>query len=236
VAFILILFAKDKHMPLDSTRPYTLTLKAAKESVSLTDRNSKMPGSAFSSDSFACKVGSKLAEIKGSICESCYARRIQKIRPSVNKGWVANYEKSVNLIATNPDKWVAACVFQINRFAQKTGEKYHRWFDSGDLDSIEQLAAICKVAEETPDIAHWLPTRELAIVRVYKGAIPSNLVIRLSAPMVDMKPVKGANTSTVHKDSTPVGHVCPAPTQGNNCGSCRACWTPSVANVSYKKH
>lgn len=228
-------------MPLDTTtqRPYTLTLKAAKESANISAGNSKMPGSTFAQDSFACKVGSRLANVKGSVCESCYARRIQKLRPSVNKGWSANYEKATRLIANNPTQWVNACVFQINRIAAKTGEQYHRWFDSGDLDSVAQLQAIVDVCHQTPDIAHWLPTRELAIVRQWQsngGVIPKNLVIRLSAPMVDMRPVRGANTSTVHKHKTPVGHVCPAPTQGNACGSCRACWDSSVANVSYKKH
>jgi hypothetical protein len=212
------------------------TLKAAKETVAITNRNTKMVGSAFSSDSFACKVGSRLASVKGSVCESCYARRIQKMRPSVNQGWTRNYEKSVDLIAKAPQKWVAACVFQINRFATKTGENYHRWYDSGDLDSLNQLKAIIEVAKQTPNIKHWLPTRELAIVRSYKGKVPSNLVIRLSAPMVDDKPVKGVNTSTVHKHKAAIGWICPAPKQNNNCGDCRACWTPSVANVSYHKH
>lgn len=227
-------------MTQTQTRPYTMTLKAAKEVVSLTDGNTKMPGSAFSSSAFACKVGDKLAQVKGSVCESCYARRIQKMRPSVNQGWTRNYEQSVKLIATAPEKWIAACVFQIMRFVDKGSEPFHRWFDSGDLDSVEQLAAICEVAKQTPTVKHWLPTRELAIVRAYKGEIPANLVIRLSAPLVDMKPVKGANTSTVHKHKAPVGHVCPAPSQGNSCGiganACRACWNPSVKNVSYKKH
>ena len=220
-------------------RPYTLTLKAAKESVSISKGNSKMPGSTFAQDSFACKVGSKLAKVKGSVCESCYARKIQRLRPSVNQGWSANYEKATRLIATNPTQWIKACVFQILRIADKTGEQYHRWFDSGDIDSVDQLKAIVQVCLATPDIAHWLPTRELAIVRQWQaqgGVIPSNLVIRLSAPMVDMRPVKGANTSTVHKQNAPHGYACPARTQGNQCGDCRACWDASVANVSYPKH
>lgn len=220
-------------------RPYTLTLKAAKESVNISKGNSKMPGSTFAQDSFACKVGSKLAKVKGSVCESCYARKIQRLRPSVNQGWSANYEKATRLIATNPDQWIKACVFQILRIADKTDEQYHRWFDSGDIDSVDQLEAIVQVCLATPDIAHWLPTRELAIVRQWQaqgGVIPSNLVIRLSAPMVDMRPVKGANTSTVHKQNAPHGYACPARTQGNQCGDCRACWDKSVANVSYPKH
>jgi len=216
------------------------TLKAAKETVSVTNRNSKMPGSAFSSSAKHCRVGGRLAKLKGSICEGCYALRIQNMRPSVDQGWTANYEKSLDLIANAPAKWVAACVFQILRFANKTGEPYHRWFDAGDLDSVDQLAAICEVARQTPHINHWLPTRELAIVRAYKGAIPSNLIIRLSAPMVDQAPVKGSHTSTVHKLKPAYGHVCPAPSNGGSCGTgdnaCRACWSHDVPNVSYKKH
>ena len=220
-------------------RPYTMTLKAAKESLAISAGNTKMPGSTFAQDSFACKVGSRLANVKGSVCESCYARRIQRLRPSVDKGWKANLEKGRQWLANNPAQWVAAAVFQIEKLAAKSGQPFHRWFDSGDLDSVSQLAAIVQVAEKTPSIKHWLPTRELDIVRQWErdgGIVPDNLVIRLSAPMVDMRPVKGANTSTVHKDKAPVGHACPAPLQGNNCGDCRACWDKSVANVSYKKH
>lgn len=224
---------------LTKNRPYALTLKAAQESAKISAGNSKMPGSTFAQDSFACNVGSKLAQVKGSICEACYARKLQKLRPSVDKGWKANYEKATRLIATNPDQWVKACVFQINRIADKTGELFHRWFDSGDLDSVAQLDAIVQVCLATPTIKHWLPTRELELVRQWQkqgGVIPDNLVIRLSAPMVDMRPVKGSNTSTVHKQKEPVGWACPARTQGNACGSCRACWDKSVANVSYPKH
>lgn len=226
---------------ITTKRPYALTVKAAKESANISKGNSKMPGSTYAQDSFACKVGSRLANVKGSVCESCYARKIQRLRPSVNKGWSANYEKATRLIATNPAQWIDACVFQIKRIADKTGENYHRWFDSGDLDSVEQLDAIVAVACATPTIKHWLPTRELDIVRQWQALrpanrFPSNLVVRLSAPMVDSKPVKAAHTSTVHKHKAPHGYACPARTQGNQCGDCRACWDASVANVSYPKH
>jgi len=218
-----------------------MLVKEAKAIVNISNGNSKMPGTTFAQDAFACVTGSKLAKIKGSICDQCYARRIQKIRPSVDKGWKANYEKAVNLIATNPEKWIAACVFQINRQANKTGENFHRWFDSGDIDSIGQLIAIVNVAKETPHIKHWLPTRELAIVKGYQkqfGDFPSNLCVRLSAPMVDQKPITtDLPTSTVHKKGSEVtGYECPAPKQNNNCGDCRACWNTNVSNVSYTKH
>ena len=217
-----------------------MLVKEAKEAANISKGNSKMPGSTFATDSFACRVGSKLAKLKGSVCESCYARRIQKLRPTVNIGWKANYEKATRLLAHAPEKWIAACAFQINRIAMQTGEKYHRWFDSGDLDSVDMLRAICSVADQTPAIKHWLPTREIGIVLEYAragGIVPSNLIIRVSSPMIGDKPLSLANTSTVHREGQEsYGHKCPAPTQGNNCGDCRACWNPAIKNISYTKH
>ena len=32
------------------------------------------------------------------------------------------------------------------------------------------------------------------------------------------------------------GHICPAPKQGNQCGSCRACWNDKVNEVTYIAH
>lgn len=215
-----------------------MTIKAANEIAKISNRNSKMPGSTFAQDSFACNVGSRLASVAGSVCEKCYARRIQKMRPSVNKGWKANLEKARQWIQVNPEQWAQACAIQIMRAANKSGEMFHRWFDSGDLDSVDQLAAICKVAEKTPEISHWLPTREISIVTRYKragGIFPANLVVRVSSPMVDDKPLAWPNTSTVHSKGAQVhGHECPAYKQNNNCQSCRACWDKTVPNVSYK--
>ena len=226
-------------------RPYVMTIKAAKESAGkLSLGNGKMPGSTFATDAFSCKVGDKLAQVKGSVCDSCYARKLQKLRPSVNKGWSNNQRLAVNLIANAPEKWVAAMVFQIEKAAIKSGQPFHRWFDSGDLDSVDMLAAIVQVAIETPSIKHWLPTREAGIVKQWRkqgGILPANLMIRLSATMVGDVPVNAAKrlvvaTSTVHKKGESyVGWQCPAPDQGGNCGDCRHCWT-SETNVSYRKH
>ena len=219
----------------------TWTVKAALEQSRVSAGNSKMPGSTFSTDAFACKVGSKLAKVEGSVCSGCYARKLQKLRPSVNQGWQANYLKAVRMIAANPEKWADAVAFQIKRLADKSGEMFHRWFDSGDLDSVEMLRAIVLACEKTPEIKHWLPTREAQVVKAYRkqyGAEPANLVIRVSATMIGDKPISGhALTSTVHRKGEAIyGHECPAPNQGNNCGDCRACWSSAVANISYTKH
>lgn len=224
----------------------SMTLKAAKEAAgNVSLGNGKMPGSTYAISATKCGVGSKLVNVKGSTCAKCYALKLEKLRPSVHKGWLGNYEKATRLIETNPAQWVAACTFQIKRAFLKTGEPFHRWFDSGDLQSVEMLSAICDVARQTPTFRHWLPTREAAIVKAYKangGIIPSNLVVRVSSTMIGDNPIAGhATTSTVHrKGSQPVGHACPASTQGNSCGfgsnACRACWNPTVTNISYPLH
>lgn len=227
------------------------TLKSAQNAAGkISLGNGKMPGSTFPISATTCKVGGKLADVKGSVCNRCYALKLEKLRPNVNQGWLANYTKSTNLIDTNPDSWVAACLFQIKRAYLKSGQPFHRWFDSGDLQSVAMLSAICKVAIGSPEIAHWLPTRESAIVKAYRtngGIVPSNLVIRVSATMVNDNPIANhANTSTVHdKKSAHWGHSCPASSPEHkamdangksNCGDCRACWNPAIANVSYPLH
>ena len=217
------------------TNVFRLTLKASQEAGKISTRNSKMPGTSFAISAKRCNVGSRLVNVKGSTCAKCYALKLQKLRPSVDKGWELNYSKAVAMIESDPDQWVKSMVFQLVR----AKASYHRWFDSGDIASIEMLKAIVMVAEQTPDIRHWLPTREVSVVAAYireHGAFPSNLVVRVSAPMVDQKPLSFSNTSTVHKTSEPVGHVCPASQQGNSCGDCRACWDHGVPNVSYPLH
>jgi len=49
--------------------------------------NSKMPGACFGISTDSCNVGETLRHVKGSVCEKCYAVRIEKMRPSVRKGW-----------------------------------------------------------------------------------------------------------------------------------------------------
>lgn len=219
-----------------------LTLKAAQEIAgNVSDHNSKMPGSTFAISAKVCKVGGKLAAVEGSVCSKCYALKLQNLRPTVDQGWTANYLKATRMIEANPEAWAKAVAFQIMRSAKKSGEFFHRWFDSGDLQSVDMLRAICRAAELTPEVKHWLPTREAKMVKDYKaagGVVPANLVIRVSSTMIGDKPLAGhANTSTVHRKGDAVtGHACPASTQGNACGSCRACWSHDVGNVSYPLH
>ena len=208
---------------------------------------SKMPGTSYGISAKHCLVGAKLANVPGSTCAGCYALKGRYYVHNVAKAHAAR-ERNLGSSA-----WVVAMVElpdhahefgQYRHLHHKRGYKalprYHRWHDSGDLQSVEHLAAICAVATATPYLKHWLPTREHAIVKAYLAtgcSIPDNLTIRISATMVDGMPTAHwPTTSTVHKRNEPLGRECPAPTQGNKCGDCRACWLRDVTNVSYHQH
>lgn len=197
---------------------------------------SKMPCKSYSLPTETCQTGFKMAQIKGSICHSCYA----------NKGFYRAYENTVKPSqwarwdSLNNPLWVDAMVSLIG------SDSYFRWHDSGDLQSLQHLEKIAKVAEKTPHCRHWLPTREYGIVKQYiakYGSIPKNLIIRLSAMYPDI-PVKipaslsgigNITSSNVHsKDQPWHGVRCGAPDNGGACGSCRACWTQTT--ISYELH
>jgi hypothetical protein len=183
---------------------------------------SKMPGKAYGLPAKECKTGSKLAKIPGSTCSSCYALKGCYIFPVVQE---AQYTR---LAAIRHPLWVQAMTFHL--LHQKAD--VFRWHDSGDVQDLKHLAKIFKVVRLTPNIKHWLPTRE-AWIQKYQHRAPSNLVIRFSIPMIDQKASGNwKNTSTVVTS----GATCPAPNQGNACLSCRACWDPSVKNVAYGVH
>jgi hypothetical protein len=99
---------------------------------------------------------------------------------------------------------------------------------------------IVEVANKTPAITHWIPTREHKIINDFIKAgntIPDNLIVRISATNIDGKPPKNAShTSTVHSKSEAIGFECKAPSQGGSCLDCRACWDTNIKNVSYKQH
>ncbi len=221
-----------------------LTLKAAR---AITGGGlgfpSKMPGTSYGLPAQACLVGSRLASIPGSVCHGCYALKGNYLYPSVETS------QSRRLASIANPSWTMAMVTLLEH-GRKHGAghgklrrriRYHRWHDSGDLQSVAHLTKIAAVAAATPRIKHWLPTRETKIVLDYVnagGVIPSNLVVRISATMVDGPATRQwPTTSGVHSGAKPSsGRACPAPKQGNKCGNCRACWSRDVEHVSYHKH
>ena len=197
-------------------------------------QTSKMPCKSYSLPTEACQTGYKMAQIKGSICSACYA----------NKGFYRAYESTIKpsqfarLDSLSNPHWVDGMVNLIGN------DSFFRWHDSGDLQGVAHLELIARVAQLTPQTRHWLPTREYAMVKQYiakHGALPTNLIVRLSAMYPD-QPVKvplslqgvaNVAVSNVHTGK-PMGTACNAPNQNGACNDCRLCWTGET--VSYALH
>jgi hypothetical protein len=201
---------------------------------------SKMPGKSFGIPAVECGIGSKLRDKKGSTCSGCYAMK----GAYVWKGTILAYYRRFDRLA-NP-YWAEVIAELLNRRINNKNGRYFRWHDAGDLQSIQHLAEIVKIAQLCPDVSFWLPTREYRIVAEYRklygdDSIPANLVIRLSAHMVGGKAPSFPNPLTISTVSITgteyeSAHNCPAPLQDNSCGDCRACWSSDVPHVDYHLH
>jgi len=213
--------------------PMSMTYKQAKEIIGSLSKPSKMPAHGYSISAKICNVGQRLRKIADSVCADCYALK-------------GNYRfKNVQDALANRLKAFANPVFPdaMALVINTIGESHFRWFDSGDLQHLDMLVKIARVAELTPDTLHWLPTREYLIVDKYLeiyGEFPSNLTVRVSAQRVNhTAPPRFDLTSQVHDGSVAVAdnvYKCPAPQQDNKCGYCRACWNNEVPTISYRKH
>ena len=195
-------------------------------------RPSKMPGLSYGLPASACKLGAVLARKGGTICSSCYALKGNYRYSSVQTAQA----RRLAAVQAHLGRWSRAMVSLIGREIDPA-VPYFRWHDSGDLQSVSHLDAIAWIARQLPTVHFWLPTRERGMLRTWleSGAsVPRNLRIRVSANVVGRETTipaawrrRGITTSDV---DAPGGSSCPAPSQGNACGDCRACWdrTPQV--------
>jgi len=180
----------------------------------------KMPEGSYNLPAAMCQTGAKLREIPGTPCYKCYAFTGNYRRfPAVQK---AMYRRLASL--THP-QWVEGMYTLVKKI------KHFRWHDSGDLQGVWHLKKIFEVCNQTPGTMHWLPTQERQYLPL--GSYPSNLVIRLSNAKNNTKPGTAWTHWSTVVDS---GGDCPASRQGNQCKSCRRCWSRDVKHVTYPKH
>ena len=186
----------------------------------------KMDCPAWGISAAHCRTGSKLARVEGTVCRSCYAMKGTFRSGNVVRKLKAAYEGIFH------PQWTPAMVALIRWHA----DERFRWFHSGDVQSVNHLRNIIRVCLETPDVMHWLPTREYDTIRHCRDEIPQNLRIRLSGSKVDgERPRSWPYTSTVV--TQPSEATCPTSMNGGSCGDhdCTACWD-DTPNVAYLRH
>jgi hypothetical protein len=167
---------------------------------------SKMPCVSFNLSAKHCITGSKLVNVKGSVCEGCYALdgfykvygHIEKMKPKTDK--IKN------------ELWVSSMVWLIkNQLGNKDKRYFRFWLPTREYKILTDWRKEYKQPKN-------LIIR--ASAHMIDNAPPKNLGL----------------TSTVHNKKKPIGFNCKAPSQNGSCLDCRACWNPKIKNVSYHIH
>lgn len=224
------------HTPEDKVNA---RIKRLWDAVGGLGKPSKMPGFAYGISAHKCQLGSLLARKEGSTCSECYALKGHYQYPNVT----AAHARRLDAMQKHPEDWTRAMIELIGSLLDPLPyrDRVFRWHDSGDIQSVGHLDMLVTVAEELPRVRFWLPTREVGILSSYVadgGTFPPNLRVRLSAHYVGKDaylPDALARAGVVISTVNGPGVRCPAPKQGNKCGSCRRCWGKTPA-VSYALH
>lgn len=210
----------------------------ARHNVGGLSETTKMPCFSWSISTSLCNMGSLLADIDGSVCSKCYASKGNYLWPTTVKA----QQRRIDHYLSDNIKWREDMLL-LTKYLFSIGEEYFRWFDSGDIQSAQMLRDILWISERSA-LKFWLPTKEASIVRehIRTDGIPSNTVVRVSAPMIGSR--KTSDLSTKHEQiadafvSVEGNDIfqCPAiatPDTPAKCNDCRACWDTN--SVSYKK-
>ena len=155
-----------------------MNLKEAKEITGGLSSPSKMPGYAYNLPAWQCVTGVKLQAVAGSVCSGCYAMkgryRFRNVKDALNR----------RLNSLTDPRWIQGMVLLITHYSRTV--PFFRWHDSGDLQGAQHLKNIFEVCNATQQVQHWMPTREVKLLRLMQPeVVPKNLIIRVSSHMID---------------------------------------------------
>lgn len=163
-------------------------------------------------------------------CSGCYATTGNYVFDNVKAPRAENKED------WKRDSWVSDMVSALD------SQRYFRWFDSGDMYSVDLAEKMLEVMTLTPWVKHWLPTRmakfaKFADVISRMQALP-NVVVRFSSDSVDgVFDARHGSVIIPDADSAPDGvTVCHAYAHDGKCNGCRACYDKSIPVIAYPAH
>lgn len=172
------------------------------------------------------------------VCDSCYAKKGFYLQEHVDKNKQDNANDWQNI------DWENEMVNKLNRLQKY---KYFRWFDSGDLYSLQLGEKIKNVIQRTPDVKHWIPTR-MYKDKNFKHILDQinllpNAIVRFSNDTFN--DYKGYDSVVVNNISILQNsmNIFPCPfdfntTNGFNiekktCDQCFACWDKNTKLIAY---
>ena len=167
----------------------------------------KMPCHGYALPAQRCRLGSFLQQLPKAICHYCYALRGRYVFRKVQAAMERRFDS-----LTDP-RWVDAITTLIHR----SGDRYFRWHDSGDVQSVDHLVKIIQVCKNLPQVKFWLPTRELLdSVRAKANSCQGSSAVKAntgygmpSEGTLARRPKKRLNTSMV-KSGWMMAHAAPS--------------------------
>jgi len=164
-------------------------------------------------------------------CSGCYATTGNYVMGNVKKPRAENKED------WKREEWVSDMEIELAK------SKWFRWFDSGDMYSLELAKKMLQLMKATPNTKHWLPTRMGKFIKFQPilaemQALP-NVMVRFSSDSIVGEFTSGLHGSVIIPDaeSAPAGvTICEAYDREGKCSSCRACYSKDIAVIAYPQH
>jgi hypothetical protein len=163
-------------------------------------------------------------------CKGCYATTGNYHYPNVKRPRIANRDD------WQRQDWVQDMVKALD------SQRYFRWFDSGDVYSIDLAEKILAVMQATPWVKHWIPTRMAKFAKFKKvlsqmESLP-NVKVRFSSDSVtgEHTSAHGSTIVPTAADAPKNAFVCQAYQHDGKCNGCRACYDKAVSLIAYPAH
>lgn len=162
-------------------------------------------------------------------CKGCYATTGNYNFPNVKAPRAYNRED------WQRDSWVNDMLQALD------SSRYFRFFDSGDMYSLDLANKILELCTKANWVKFWIPTRMHKFKKFHSvlnklNALP-NVVVRYSSDSVDGTIIPGDTTSTIFSGDVPAGITeCQAYKHDGKCNGCRACYSKDVQVIGYKAH
>lgn len=155
--------------------------------------------------------------------KGCYATKGHQMFPSV----LGTYLKNLRIYNENPTDFFT----QIEFFLERSGYRYMRWFDSGDMPDADFFVGMIKIAKHFPKVKFMAFTKKYEIVNNYianGGVIPTNLTIIFSAWNKSWKFDNPYNFPVAYVDfkNSNLNPEFPADVKecDGHCSTCYKCW------------
>jgi hypothetical protein len=164
-------------------------------------------------------------------CKGCYATTGNYNYPNVK------LPRALNKEDWKREEWVRDMLIALD------SSRYFRFFDSGDMYSIELAEKMLELCTKAHWVKFWIPTRMHKFKKFHaviaKMQALDNVVVRFSSDSVQGQTVEGLTTSTIFSDENQLpsnATICRAYEHDGKCNGCRACYNKEVELIAYKSH